>query len=190
MFQNSCSSLLAAFGMFRVWCKNQSFAPTSVEDVPVPEAEHLAGAVPLLQGRWQLRGRDVQINSHQGDADQTDMDPPLSHLERSDGGGLVIPASAGQTLRVWAGISQQVRTSTQQSATLAWLEAEVQLSLFKSETARGEVRPWKWTRHTHWHERRIHWPARAQGSRGAHFAKQRCKKKLTWLHLLGAWGRK
>lgn len=78
-------------------------APTSVEDVPVPEAEQLAGAVPLLQGRWELRGRDVQVNGHQGDADQTDMDPPLSHLERSDGSGLVIPASAGHTVCVCKG---------------------------------------------------------------------------------------
>lgn len=65
---------------------------TSVEDVPVPEAEHLSGAVPLLQGRWELRRRDVQVHRHQWDADQADMDPPLSHLEPSDGGGL-IPAS-------------------------------------------------------------------------------------------------
>lgn len=78
-------------------------APTSVEDVPVPEAEHLTGAVPLLQGRRELRGRDVQVNGHQGDADKTDMDPPLSHLERSDGGGLVIPASAGHTACTWDG---------------------------------------------------------------------------------------
>lgn len=107
----------------------QSLSPTSVEDVPVPEAEHLAGAVPLLQGRWELRGRDVQVDGHQGDADQTDMDPPLSHLEPSDDGGFVIPTS-GYTGR-YGGVSQHVKTSTKQSATLAWLEAEVKLSLYK-----------------------------------------------------------
>lgn len=78
---------------------------TSVEDVPAPEAEHLPGAVPLLQGRRELRRGDVQVHRHQGDADQTDMDPPLSHLEPSDGGGL-IPASAGD--EVTGAHSQQV----------------------------------------------------------------------------------
>lgn len=69
----------------------------------------------------------MQVDGHQGDADQTDMDPPLSHLEPSDDGGLVIPAS-GCTGR-YRGVSQHVKTSTKQSATLPWLEAEVNLSL-------------------------------------------------------------
>ncbi len=52
--------------------------------------EDLPGTVPLLQGRWQLRGRDVQVDGYQRDADQTHMDPPLSHLS---GEGGLIPAS-------------------------------------------------------------------------------------------------
>lgn len=56
---------------------------TSVEDLPAPEVEELPGTVPLLQGRWKLRGRDVQVDGHQRDADQTHMNPPLSHLELS-----------------------------------------------------------------------------------------------------------
>lgn len=102
------------------WNKIQTAPPTSVEDVPIPEAEQLAGVVPLLQARWELRWRDVQVNGHQGDADQTDMDPPLSHLERSDGSGLVIPPPVGRShgVRAWAWTpQQQVRTATQQSAT-------------------------------------------------------------------------
>lgn len=35
----------------------------------------------------------MQVDRHQWDADQTDMDPPLSHLELSGVGGGLIPAS-------------------------------------------------------------------------------------------------
>lgn len=64
---------------------------TPVEDFPASEVEDLAGVVPLLQGRRQLRGRDVQVDGHQRDADQTHMNPPLSHLELSGGGVAFLP---------------------------------------------------------------------------------------------------
>lgn len=73
-----------------LWIRDE-LSLTSVEDLPASEVEGLSGTVPLLQGRWQLRGRDVQVDGYQRDADQTHMDPPLSHLELS-GGVSLIPA--------------------------------------------------------------------------------------------------
>lgn len=85
---------------------------TPVEDLSTPEVEDLPGTVPLLQARWQLRGRDVQVDCHQWDADQTNMNPPLSHVELSGGGVSFLPVRDG-VMRVIKrpsrGQSQQAR---------------------------------------------------------------------------------
>ncbi len=70
---------------------------TSVEDLPAPEVEDVPGAVPLLQRRWELRGRDVQVDSDQRDANQAHMNPPLSHVELSGGGVSFLPLTDGVT---------------------------------------------------------------------------------------------
>lgn len=64
---------------------------TSVEDLVAPEVEDVPGALPLVQGRWELRGRDVQVDRHQRDADQAHMKPPLSHVELSGGAVSFLP---------------------------------------------------------------------------------------------------
>lgn len=69
--------------------------PTSVEDFPASEVEHLPVAVPLLQGWRELRGRDVQVDGYQRDADQAHMNPPLSHLRLSGGGIAFMPLGHG-----------------------------------------------------------------------------------------------
>lgn len=63
---------------------------TSVKDPLLSKVKEIPRAVPLLQGFGELRRRDVQIDGHQRDADQTHMDPPLSHVELS--GEALIPA--------------------------------------------------------------------------------------------------
>lgn len=73
----------------------QESSLTSVEDLLAPEVEDVSGTVPLLQSRWQLRGRDVQVDGYQRDADQTHVNPPLSHLELSDGGVSFLPLRDG-----------------------------------------------------------------------------------------------
>lgn len=58
--------------------------------------EDLPSTVPLLQRSGQLRGRDVQVHGHQRDADQTHMNPPLSHLELSREGVAFLPVRDGR----------------------------------------------------------------------------------------------
>lgn len=67
--------------------------PTSEEDLIAPEVEDLPSTLPLLQGRRQLRRRDVEVDRQQRDADQADMKPPLSHIELSGGVVSFLPAS-------------------------------------------------------------------------------------------------
>lgn len=69
---------------------------TSVEDLTAPEVEDFPCTVPLVQGWGELGGWDVQVHGHQGDADQTDMQPPLPHVHLIPGGGL-IPAPRATT---------------------------------------------------------------------------------------------
>lgn len=93
---------------------------TSVEDLPAPEAEYLPGAVPLLEGGRQLRGRDVQVD---GDADQTHVNPPLLHVELG-GGRSRIPAAEGESKRqyyyiLWTSEEATSRTAARGEARAA-----------------------------------------------------------------------
>lgn len=79
----------------KVSSNNSNYSLASVEDIPASEVEHLPSAVPLLQGRRELGGRDVQVDGYQRDADQAHMNPPLSHLELCAGGVAFMPLGDG-----------------------------------------------------------------------------------------------
>lgn len=71
--------------------------PTSVEDPVAPEVEDVPGGPPLLQARGELRGRDVQVDRQQRDAQQANMKPPLPHAELSGGAVSCPPARRPST---------------------------------------------------------------------------------------------
>lgn len=72
--------------------KNCEWPPTSVEDLIAPEVEDLPSTLPLVQGGRQLRRWDVEVDRQQWDADQANMEPPLSHIELSGGVVSFLPA--------------------------------------------------------------------------------------------------